>query len=323
MGVVTDLGPTVWSTALVVRETEFADSLRQRRSSHDRLTGLELSFDPALQRTLAAAITLGMAGEQIPPEAGEWISWVGKAHQAVRRIAAKCWRRVPVDVRQLFLDFDDTLPPASQSHITGLRRDVRGIPALKFAGLDAPSVLSAMSLLYSEVEASGSAGRARNAAEALLARPSLMRTMTDIRAGLAPELQTPRPGEMLLQGFERMRRTVAQAYDDFPELATHVSALRAHNQYVTKIMWVLLGAAEQFEPATLTESVGPIAECVAAGKRRLDMTVSNGLTVTLRPTHPVWLQLGTPLDGLYLVEKHTFAFAGKQESDLGLVAFEG
>jgi hypothetical protein len=101
-----------------------------------------------------------------------------------------------------------------------------------------------------------------------------------------------------------------------------VSALRAFNQYVTRIIWTLLGAAEQIQPATITYSVGAIVERVVAGERHLDMTVTSDSTALLRPTHPVWLQLGTPLDGLYLVERHTLAFGGREENDLGLMAFE-
>lgn len=337
VGVVTGFERVVWATALAVRETEFGEILRRARLAPnstrslrnitgwtvpEQLLGWELSYDPALHRTIAAVFAVDMLKLSIPTEAGPWVLWVTRALEAMQRIAAKCWGAVPADVRRVFLDFDDLLAPATQSYIANLRLDQPDRPALRLAGLDSGPVQTALGDLFSEVEASATAVRVREVAKALRRQPSLMHGLTEVRARLETGIRSVFAGETGGQGFERAQRTIATAYDDRPDLYEAVSALRTHNRQVTRIAWSLLGAAEQMEQATVTESVGAIGERVVAGERHLDLTVKGQLFALIRPTNPVWLQLGTPLDGLYIVERHTLAFGGAEENDLGLVAFE-
>lgn len=335
MGMVSSLDRTVWSTALVVRNTEFAEILRRARLSPDSTMSLrdvtgwtvpgplqswELSFDPALQRTLAAVMSMDILKQGIPPGARDWVMWVTRAFQAVQRISAKCWIGIPAAVREIFLDCDDLLPPMARGEIVDLRRDQPDRPSLRFAGLDSRHVRAALQELYAVVDASSSATRAREAASVLRREPDLIQAMSEVRTRLEMDVRTLRAGETVAQAGQRARRTVAGAYDDRPELHEVVSALRAHNRLVTRIVCVLLGAAEQLEPAMVSDMPHAITERIIVGERHLDITMTIGSMALLRLTHPVWLELETPLDGLYLVERHTIAVGASVENDLGLVA---
>jgi hypothetical protein len=334
VGVVTGLDQAVWATGLVVRETEFGEILRRaRRSPHslqemkgwsvpDQLHSWELSYDPALQRTVAAMFAMRVLNHTIPTEAEPWVQWVVGALAAMQRIAAKCWGPVPADVRRVFLDFDDLLPLATKDYIVKLRMDQPDRPTLRFGGLDSGPVRTALGSLFSEVQAGTSAGEARRAATTLRGRASMMNAVTEVRERLQNEIATPFAGEQGSHALERVQRTVASAYDDKPDLLGVVSALRAHNRLVTRILWCLAGVAEQFQPAVVQETVGAIGEHVVDGERRLDLTVRDQNFALIRPTHPVWLELGTPLDGLYIVERHTLAMGATAENDLGLSPLE-
>ncbi|MGI8758093.1 MAG: hypothetical protein ACR2K0_02175, partial [Acidimicrobiales bacterium] len=66
---------------------------------------------------------------------------------------------------------------------------------------------------------------------------------------------------------------------------------------------------------------GPVTERAVDGCRHVFVTVTTGAAALIRPTHPVWLQSGSPFDGLYVVRGHTFAFAGSEENDFELEPF--
>jgi hypothetical protein len=334
VGVVTRFERTVWATGLILRETEFGDILRGARRGPnalqelkgwgipDQLHGWELSYDPALQRTLAAMVAMGMLNRPIPPEAGPWVQWVSGALAAMQRIAAKCWGPIPADVRRVFLDVDDLLPPATKAYIAKLRLDQPDRRSLRLGGLDSGPVRTALGSLFSGVQDGTTAAQARRAATTLRGRAGLMNAATEVRERLQNDIATAFAGEQGSQAFERAQRTVASAYDVKPDLMGVVSALRAHNRHVTRIMWCLLGVAEQFQPAVVRETVGTITEHVVDGERRLDLTVRDQNFAMIRLTHPVWLELGTPLDGLYNVERYTLAVGGTEEVDLALVSLE-
>jgi hypothetical protein len=187
---------------------------------------------------------------------------------------------------------------------------------LSFAGLEAPRVQAALGRLFAEVRVSKAAVDAHKAATSL-GRGKLRGAMAAVRARLLPELRTIYRGETGGQGMERTRQAVATAYDNHPELATVVSALRSHNRYVTRIIWTLLGAAEEIQPTVVKSIAGPITDRTVDGERHVALTANDTLLALVRPTHPVWLELGSPLDGLYVVEGIT-ALLGPHEADLEL-----
>ena len=274
MGLVTRFDQVLWSVSQVVRATEFGEILRRARRSSESSGGLaelvgwgipdalqmwELSFDPAVQRTLAAVMTMHMLNRPVPAESRDWVEWITHAHEAVQRMAANCWSGVSPNIRKAFLDTDDLLPPAMRGEIAELRRTIRGQSALTFAGLDAPQVQRALGRLFAEVRESRSAGEARDAASTIQ-RLKLVTVLADVRAKVEPHIRTINAGETGGQGMARTRQTVMAAYDANPQLATLVSTLRSHNRFVTRILWTLLGAAEQVEPTVINDTVGPTEE---------------------------------------------------------------
>ncbi len=115
-----------------------------------------------------------------------------------------------------------------------------------------------------------------------------------------------------------MQGVVEGVYESTPDLQQATLALRSYNALVHSALCVLLGGAEQVEPLRINEVVGGLADQMMDGRRLVHLTLSHPVARFLRPTHPVWVELGTPLDGLYMVVSHTLAFEGGSESDLGL-----
>ena len=326
------LAEKVWSAGVLLRETEFGSTLRNaRRSGGGRmgsggvvpqsLQQWELSFDPAVQRTFAAVSSMQAIGEALPDDSNEWLKWNGLARRAVQRIAAKCWAGIPREVWQQFIDFDDIAPGAMQGEISELRRDVRGVGALKFAGLNEDPSQSALNSLFAEIKTLDMYDIADRAAARIMSDPVSLREFTMERSKATSGLRAT-PGETVVEYFERCRNAVSSSYSSFPEVLVAVRSLRAYSRLVLKIVWALLGLCEQIEPARITQTSGPLSDSVRNVERIVDLTVTDPLSMFLRPTHPVWIALSTPLDGLYFVEGQTMALGGPGESDLHLVAFE-
>ena len=321
---VSQLALCAWDAALLVRETEFGETLRRARAGTDinELRGLELSFDPALQRTVAAVISMRGIGHPIPDQSRLWVEWAMKGVQAVQRIAAKCWAVVPREVRKGFVDFDDALPPAMAGEFSDLRKDEPGRLALRFAGLDAQDVRESLSALYAEIKRTETAGRARDAGVTLSDDSRLMSKLLGIRNRVEAEARKIYAGETGIEAFGRSRRVISEAYDDAEDLTDIVRSLRVYNRLITQVIWTLLGLAEQVVPARLSEHKGAIIDGVVDSERHISLTVTEAFAAFLRPTHPVWIEFGSPLDGLYFVERHTMAWSGSEEDDLGLIAFD-
>lgn len=338
LGMVDALAQQLWATGLVVRDTEFGAILRHARLSADHhrpspadpvswavpmaLQALELSFDPALHRTLTAVWTMRAVGDSIPLEAREWLEWVMKATAAVQRIEAKCWIDVPREIWQVFLDADDAIPPAIHEGFTALRRDQQGRPALSFAGLNAMSVRQSLSTLSAGIRATAVATDARRAADQLSRRPDLLQELVAVRQVVGAEALTPKRDETLADACERSRRNIDNAYLFSTELLDRVIKLRAYNLLITRAIWALLGLAEQFEPLEIKGCAGAFVDEIVAGQRHIHLTTTDQATGFPRTSHPVWLKFGSPLDGLYFVLGYTMAIAGAAEADLHLVAFD-
>jgi hypothetical protein len=286
------------------------------------LQGLELSFDPALHRTLTAVWTMRAVGDTVPSEAREWLEWVVKATAAVQRLAAKCWVDVPREIWQVFLDSDDAIPPAVREGFTTLRCDQQGPPALRFAGLNIESVRQSLSALCAGIRATTVAAGARQAADQLGRQPDLLRELVAVRQVVGAEALKPKQNETLAHACERSRRSIDNAYLFSTRLSDLVAKLRAYNLFITRAIWALLGLAEQFEPLELSECAGAFVDDIVAGERHIHLTTADQAAGFPRPSHPVWLNFGSPLDGLYFVLSYTIAIAGAAEADLHLVAFD-
>ncbi len=337
LGVVSALEEAVWTAGLALRDTEFGAILRGARvqpsspnsfqSTHgwphpQTLMDWELSFDPAVHRTIAAVTSMRVLGEEIPQEGRSWVEWSQKALHTLQRIAAKCSAGIPGDVRRGLLDVDDLLPMQTHMYVTELRQDESGRLALRFAGLDAPMVRDTLAEVYRQVLQTPTFRRARDAAEILQNRPSLLTRFTSRRPRILREIRAARPGETGGQVETRGLAVIKSAYDDEPDLRDSVSSLRAHNQLVHRVVWALLGLAEQFEPVRIVETLGAVVDDAVERERVISVTVVDPRTAFLRASHPVRMELSCPLDGVYIVRRHTSAWAGSIEDDLGLVSLE-
>jgi len=333
---VTALEQCVWDACLVIRESEFGEILRRaRRRSNgpgsleeltgwghpDELVNWELSSDPAIQRTATAQVYMDISKEPLPPGSDGWLEWTAKASLAIRRMAAKCWAGTPSDVRMIFIDSDNVMPPGLHGEIAELRFDQRGIPALKFAGLDSPPVREAIDCMCRSVRSSSLALKARDAAKTIQQNPAFLLRLALVARELSPSFLTINAGETGEQAFARMRTTAFRAYDDFPDLRDLVLVLRSFNKLVTRVIWTVLGVAELFEPPHIAITSSPVQIESKGGRRHLVITTGSYIAPLLRTTHPVWIDSGTPIDGLYFVNRLTSAFSGRSEVDLGLTAF--
>lgn len=337
MGMVTPLATTVWSAGMAMRYTEFGRVLRSARVASgspgslqattgmqhpDALASWELSFDPAIHRTFAAVFAMNMLQEPMPDGVRSWVEWVSHAYQAIQRVAAKCWAGVPSDVRRVLLDVDDAQPVQSTVFTTDLRQDEPGRRSLRFAGLDSMTVAAALTNLYRAIQGTEYAAEARERSAELAEDARHMAQMRAIRAKVRADARTIQAGETGGEAQARALASLRDAYLGTPELGPAVAALRTLNRLVHRTIWALVGLAEQVEPLRIREVVGAVVDDVADDARSLEMTIVNPMAALLRPTHPVWVELSTPIDGLYLVARHTVAWAGAEEIDLGLISLE-
>lgn len=335
--VMSRLGDAAWEAGLAIRESEFGKVLRHARTSSSpgassvelpgpspNLQGWELSFDPAVQRTVVATVALTVMGQGVPEDSHNWLQWIASAKRALQRIAAKCWAGVPRECWQTFLDFDDITPLAAQGQIFELRRDVRGAGALNFGGLSNDLVRTPLEGLFSIAKQSKPYEDALQAADTITKRQEMLRHLAEERNRVLAELARPQSEEIGADFFARSRRTIINAYSSDAELKAAVSKLRAYNDVITKVVWTLLGLCEEIEPTVVRTLSRPVTETVSDGHRFVDLTISESLTFHLRPTNPVRLELNTPLDGIYFVQGHTLAWSAgsSDESDIHLLAFD-
>jgi hypothetical protein len=282
---------------------------------------VELSFDPAIHRTFAAVTFMGLLQQEVPAEAKSWIEWNQGALKAAQRIASKCWTGVASDFRTAFLDLDDLPPVASHSYISGLRQNQPGLAASRFAGLNMDAVRDALTRMYGEIKSTETAVIARSAASLLERKPAYFADLMSVRGRTQKRLQDHPTDATIAEVHDYMREVVEQAYSTFPHLEDIVASFRNHNKFVQQILWAILGTAEATVDVSIHATMGAIIEEVVDGERQISFTVEQGEAALLRPTRPVWVELGTPLDGLYWVKHHTFAFASGQQDDLTLVAY--
>ena len=328
MGMVTDLEQAVWATADPIRATRFGHILQNARRSprdqslpgpDDHVQGWELSFDPAIQRTLAAVTAIGIANRTPPDLESEWPRWNLTAKKALARVAAKCWAGIEANRRMVFLDEDNFQPVWGQNNVYDLRSDSWG-RHLDFEGLNEPELKAALSAVYR-------AARATPAYEDVLrADLQLDRSLTklDIWARLAQkghqELESSSTGLTIADARERAVEIVDALYVGTP-VEDIAAAFRRYNRLVQHIIWSILGLAEAVpEPFVLTETVGTMrCSRQADGSPLIRLTSAEASNMLLRVTYPVWLDTGTPLDGLHVVVGYTMRLDPNAASDLILL----
>lgn len=129
---VTDLERAIWAVAEPIRATRFGKILRNAWISErdpslpgpdEETHSWELSFDPAIQRTLGGTMAMGLAHDSPPDTDSEWFTWNLAAKRAVTRIAAKCWAGIDAQRRLIFIDEDNMQPILGQTSVYDLRSE--------------------------------------------------------------------------------------------------------------------------------------------------------------------------------------------------------
>ena len=278
----------------------------------------ELSFDPAIQRTLGANTAIGMLRHSPPDTSSEWFKWNLAAKRAVTRMAAKCWAGIDLQRRVVFIDEDNFQPIWGQMNLYDLRSETPG-RHLNFEGLSAPDVRAALSAVYQ-------AARATPAYEEVLRADHQLESSHDkliLWAGLAQkghqDLEAALRSLTISDGRQRGLEIVRTNYAGTP-VEDIAAAFQRYNRLVQHIIWSILGLAEIAPgPFVLTDPVGTL-RCTRDidGIPFIRVSSMEATNVTLRITYPVWLDTGTPLDGLHLVVGYTMTLASGAACDLSL-----
>jgi hypothetical protein len=324
--VVTELERAIWAAAEPIRATRFGKILRNAWVSErdpslpgpdEDTHGWELSFDPAIQRTLGGTMAIAMACHSPPDTESEWFKWNLAAKRAVTRIAAKCWAGIDSQRRLIFVDEDNLQPILGRRNIYDLRSETVG-RHLDFEGLSEPEVRNALTTVYMAARATPAYEDALRADNDLQRSPRKLALWAQLAEKGHRGLQAT-TGLTIQEARQRGLESVIATYADTP-VEDIASAFRRYNRLVQQIIWSVLGLAEIIpEPFVLTDPVGTL-RCTPATDASpfIRVTSIKATSVFLRPTHPIWLETRTPLDGLYLLVGYSMNLAPGAASDLSL-----
>ena len=313
---VTDLELAIWSSATPLQGTRFSAILRNaRRSSPDtsmphpteQVMHWELSFDPAIQRAIAGGLADSMF-QKVNVVDTDWITWNRAALRAISRVAAKCWSGVDPQIRMAFVDVDNCHPMWNMGVLVDLRSDSPG-PWLKFEGLDGPDVRPYLAEIWTAARRTPTYDAAVDAARHLERDRSLMVGFAEqTQAGIEALNQALRT-ETIGEGARRGRQIVRDIYAG-TAVEPIVDALRRHNHLVQEICAAIIGLAEELQPTTITTTIGAI-RCTFEedGGPCIRLTALDDFVAATRLTHPVLLDVGVPVDGLYTVLGYGLSFA--------------
>ena len=306
---VTELERAIWEAAGPLRSTRFSQILRNSRMSErdpalpgpdDRALHLGTSFQPAVHRAFAteAAIATMDRSRQGPPS--EWLEWNMAAKRAMTRVSAKCWAGIDADRRAVFIDEDNLDPVLGMTTFFDLRSDTPG-RHLDFEGLAEPGVADALKRIFRAARATPAYSAARRADRCLGASPRLLLRWAQLAEKGHLELRSSN-GRTVDQARRHGRELVRTLYGGSSVQAI-AESFRSYNRLVQHIVWCILGIAEDaLDPPVVTNSIGTV-QCSSDrdGYPQIHLTTVGDQVVFPQPTYPLWLQLGTPLDGLHVV----------------------
>lgn len=327
LGVVTDLERAIWAAAEPIRATSLGEILRNAwKSERDpSLPGpdeethwWELSFDPVIQRTFGGTMTMGLARESPPNTDSEWFTWNLAAKRAVTRIAAKCWAGIDAQRRLMLIDEDNMQPILGQTNVYDLRSETVG-RHLAFEGLSDPQVLPALTAVYRAARATPAYESAFGADGELQRSPRKLAIWAKLAEKGHSELQATSRGLTIQDARQRGLEIVRSTYAG-TAVEGIANAFRRYNRLIQQIVWSILGLAEVIPaPFVLTDPVGTI-RCTRDSDANpfIRVTSVSATSVFLRLTHPIWVNTGTPLDGLHVLVGYTTNLASQAASDLSL-----
>lgn len=302
----TELEGMVWETAHRLASDEFGavlDGMRRdgsvdgRPFPSGRLQGFVVSGHPPINSSFDAAVGMSLA-EDGPDPNDPWMAWSRAALYSLCRFASRCWRGIPVVIRENLFDFDDLGALFTHGYFIDLRRGPQG-PWEQRSGIGAGS-RSSLSELAGVVRRSPARHAAFAAATTLMA-PPLREQFFAAGAAARYAAQPLAGGERVVDRKVRLAALVESAYRD-TGVRSAVSTLRHFNRLVHRICWCLAGfvdAARGGEPV-IDEVVGPLRIERRSGHSHVRLSTTAPGAVWAGPTHPVMLRLSSPLDGLYV-----------------------
>jgi hypothetical protein len=310
------LGEAMRAAEFGQRLQAYHPSTRGGDMSLDSLRAYEVNSGPAIRRTLQTLSMAKAAGEQLTltDEDRVYIEWVGRALLAVQRIAGRCWAPTRPELRTLVIDEDD-LGPGGSAYLSKTREFTPG-PALRFAGLDSPPVVSAIDSLVECCRATPCFEAAREQLVRLESNRALRDRLVRMRQGVVRRI-APQPGMRVGEVQSRAHSIVLAAYEDAdPETLVLANAVRGYNQLINYVVWALLGFAEHGTTTYFGPGSGPVRV-----RRYHRLFWIHFATWDLddfpgNPPVPVVLQTGTPVDGLYILEGSLFMFSGRELVDV-------
>jgi hypothetical protein len=326
VGLVTDLELAVFELGQMLRDREFGQKLTGFHPSRwagesaafQSLSSYELSSGPALRRTFKTLEMTQMAGQPLDLSADDhdYIAWVEQAWRAMQRIAGRCWRPIPAHVRLLVFDEDD-LGPTVSPYIPASREHEYG-PALAFAGLDDTHVEEKIAGIVAACRSTPCYEHVAALAERVGDDVALRRRIKVERDGIVSRL-TVRERLTIGQANERRSEIVRRGYDDATDrdVREFAAAVRAYNELVNYVLFAVLGLAEAHEIIEISDDTGPIR---CRRKPRLlwvhFASFDPRLALTSHPPSPFVLRIGTPLDGLYMLEGTSMHWSGRSLVDV-------
>lgn len=289
----------------------------------DPLLMYEINGGAPIARTLHTLHMLEMSRETIDCSGiQEYVEWIGKAMQAVQRLAQMCWAPIPKLERQLIYDEDD-LGPAGSPYLPASRYDEMG-PSLDFEGLAGSPAREAWRNLALAVRETPCYLAAKEAGEALQ-EPELRAEAVACREATSVAclaiLNGPpiRLGEALDRQRARIRNAYLQASSQLQQAA---AGIRAHSELVNHLLWAVLCAAERSEAhgevtADLSEDDLGAVRLTGQRPRHITLVMQERLWIG-HPPSPFVIDNDTPCSGVYIVRGAMVQFEAT-----GLVDVEG
>lgn len=308
--------------------SQFGAALRERspQARHnlkgpfgDPLLKYEINGGAPIARTLRTLQMMQMGREPIDPSSiQEYLEWIGKAMQAVQRLAQICWAPIPKRERQLIYDEDD-LGPAGSPYLPASRYDEIG-PALNFEGLAGSAALEAWRNMVHALRRTPCYRAARAAGEALQ-EPELRAEAVACReaTSVACRAILDGPPMRLGEALDRQRARIRDAYlQASPQLQQAAAAIRGHSELVNHLLWAVLCAAEHSEAvADLSEDNLGAMRLTGQRPQNISIVMQERLWIG-HPPSPFVIDNHTPSSGVYIVHGTMLQFEAT-----GLVDVEG
>lgn len=173
--------------------------------------------------------------------------------------------------------------------------------------------------MYSSARATPAYEKVLRADSELQRSPRKLTTWAKLAEKGHRQLEETSRGLTIQEARQRGLEIVRSTYAGTP-VENIANAFRRYNRLVQQIICSILGLAEVIPgPFVLTDPVGTLRCTRDRGASPfIRLTSVDATGVFLRLTHPIWVDTGTPLDGLHVLVGYTMNLAPEAASDLSL-----